>query len=431
MDLQKIIDSNKKGVRKAVTSVCSANEFVIKAAIRFAKVNKQELLIEATSNQVDQFGGYTGMKPKDFVAFVNNLAVTENFPLQNIMFGGDHLGPNVWQNETSDIAMENAKVQIEEYVKAGFRKIHLDTSFKLKDDPQNEPLSLTLITERAATLCKVSEETYIKYGAGTKPPVYIIGSEVPIPGGAKNVEEVLEITTSKNLGLTIELSKEAFYKNGLEDAWNRVIAVVVQPGVEFSENSVHDYNPNLTKELVKKIEDYEGIAFEAHSTDYQKLSGLINLVEDHFGILKVGPWLTYAAREAIIALAEIESEIIPDNKNSKLRNTIKSVMNQNPKYWKNHYNGTQNEIEVAKIFSYSDRIRYYWTDTEVKNSLKQLLNNLTENEIPDTLLSQYLPNQYKLVREGKISKMPEDLIISKISEILEIYNSACGGNLEK
>ena len=54
-----------------ITSVCSAHPDVIVAAAKLAQTFDDILLIESTSNQVDQFGGYTGMTPKGFIAYVS------------------------------------------------------------------------------------------------------------------------------------------------------------------------------------------------------------------------------------------------------------------------------------------------------------------------------------------------------------------------
>jgi D-tagatose-1,6-bisphosphate aldolase subunit GatZ/KbaZ len=431
MILENIINNQKEFGPGGITSVCSANKFVLKAVMLFEKDSNNKLLIESTSNQVDQFGGYTGMTPSDFIEYVKSIADEVNLPIEKIIFGGDHLGPNVWQNESAESAMSKADDQMRAYVSAGFRKIHLDTSFSLGDDDKSKPLSPVVITERAARLCKVAEETYESLNDDSEQPVYVIGTEVPIPGGAQEEEESIVVTTPEDLVETIELSKKAFYTLGLEGAWKRVIAVVVQPGVEFSDTQVFKYNRANASKIKSKIEEYPSLVLEAHSTDYQSVTALSEMVQDHFGILKVGPWLTYAVREAIFALADIENELVDSEKSSNFRAEIDRIMLENPKYWEKHYHGTPKEIELARSFSYSDRIRYYWTNEEVIVLLEKLINNLNEKEIPNTLLSQYLPSQYHLVMENKIENNPESLIISKISEVIKIYNSACGGNIEK
>ena len=66
---------------------------VLRACMQRAKETNSVLLIEATANQVDQYGGYTGMKPKDFMKFVEELAKIEGLSMDRIILGGDHLGP--------------------------------------------------------------------------------------------------------------------------------------------------------------------------------------------------------------------------------------------------------------------------------------------------------------------------------------------------
>ena len=73
------------------------------------------MLIESTCNQVNQYGGYTGMVP----------------------------------NEPAEFAMQKAEVMIHDYVKAGFVKIHLDCSMSLADYPAGG-LDVEVATMRAA-----------------------------------------------------------------------------------------------------------------------------------------------------------------------------------------------------------------------------------------------------------------------------------------
>jgi D-tagatose-1,6-bisphosphate aldolase subunit GatZ/KbaZ len=58
-----IIQDNLNGNRTGVYAVCCAQPLVIEAAIIQAKKDNTPLLVEATANQVNQFGGYTGMYP--------------------------------------------------------------------------------------------------------------------------------------------------------------------------------------------------------------------------------------------------------------------------------------------------------------------------------------------------------------------------------
>jgi D-tagatose-1,6-bisphosphate aldolase subunit GatZ/KbaZ len=428
-----LVSKHKSGEAIGLTSVCSANLYVIKAAILNAKKYNQILLIESTSNQVDQFGGYTGVTPLQFRKIVFDLADTLDFPIANLILGGDHLGPNRWQNEDSNSAMQKAKDQMAAYISAGYTKIHLDASMKCADDGNEKvPLEPSVVAERSAILCKVAEETFSNSADNIEAPVYIIGTDVPPPGGAKEDHNQISITSAKEVEQTIELTKKAFEKYNLQDAWNRVVAVVVQPGVEFGDEVVFNYDRNKSGELVDVIENYPYIVYEAHSTDYQKKELLKQMVEDHFAFLKVGPWLTFAFREAVFALALIEKELLSSKRGIILSNLLEVVderMINFPKYWEKYYDFSEQENKLKRKYSYSDRIRYYWADKIVNESLQRLINNLTDNNIPPILLSQYLSEEYFAVREGVLSENPEEIILHKISNVLDIYNFATIGGV--
>ena len=232
----------------AVTSICSANRYVIESAISRAKLNDDYVVIEATANQVNQFGGYTGMVPKDFVEYVSGIAEDLGFPMSRVILGGDHLGPLTWSGEKAETAMAHAKVLIREFVLAGFTKIHIDTSMKLADDAPNQPLAGEMIANRGAELCAQAEKAFddlLANQPNAMHPVYIIGSEVPIPGGAQE-EETIQVTKPQDFRATVETFKDAFLRLGLKAAWERVIAVVVQPGVEFGDAQIFEYNRNNT-----------------------------------------------------------------------------------------------------------------------------------------------------------------------------------------
>ena len=427
-----VIKQNKNGKNIGIPSICSANEYVIKAALKFAAEKNSHVLIESTSNQVDQFGGYTGLTPNDFRRIVFELAAEINFPAENVILGGDHLGPNVWQNESSVTALIKAEDQIAAYVKAGYTKIHLDTSMKCADDGNlDEPLDTEIVAKRAARLCEVAEKAF-KEGNGDVSPVYIIGSDVPPPGGAKINHNEIRITTPQEVERTIDITKQKFMEKGLSDAWGRVIAVVVQPGVEFGDEEVIEYKREKALGLIEKIKEYDNIAYEAHSTDYQLKEDLRKMVKDHFAILKVGPWLTYAMREAILILASMEEELLLRKKDYVLSNLMRKLdaaMFDAPGYWKKYYKGEEADIYLAKKYSYSDRVRYYWTNENVSSSLHLMIDNLRKNKIPATLLSNYMPEEYEDVRKGVIKNDPEELIYRRIRKVLDIYHYATNGEV--
>lgn len=423
--LTKMVEQHKRGKANGIYAVCSAHPIVLEAAIRYAHANHTPLLIEATSNQVDQFGGYTGMTPADFRSFVCGLADSLNFSQDMLILGGDHLGPNRWQNLPAEQAMANADDLIKSYVAAGFKKIHLDCSMSCANDPV--PLTDEIVAERAARLAKVAEETCIAH-FGESDLVYVIGTEVPVLGGAHEALTELAVTTPDAARATLQAHYHAFEKRGLEGIWPRIIALVVQPGVEFDHTHIIDYQPQKAVSLSKMVEDYDTLIFEAHSTDYQTPQSLRQLVKDHFAILKVGPALTFALREALFSLAAIEEELLPAKASSGLRHVLESVMLDRPEYWQSHYHGDGNARRLARGYSYSDRVRYYWPDSQIDEAFERLVRNLADEPIPLPLISQYLPLQYVKVREGDLSATPRELIINHIQDILQQYHCASLGD---
>lgn len=420
--LTEMVEQHKRGKTNGIYAVCSAHPLVLEAAIRYAHEHQAPLLVEATSNQVDQFGGYTGMTPADFRGFICRLADSLGFPQSQLILGGDHLGPNRWQNLPADQAMDNADALIKHYVAAGFKKIHLDCSMSCANDPV--PLTDEIVAERAARLARIAEATCCEH-FGEADLVYVIGTEVPVPGGAHETLTELEVTTPDAARATLEAHRHAFEKQGLNSIWPRIIGLVVQPGVEFDHTHVIDYQPQKAEALSTMVEAYDTLIFEAHSTDYQTPQSLRQLVKDHFAILKVGPALTFALREALFSLAAIEEELLPAKAGSGLRQVLESVMIDRPEYWQSHYHGDGNARRFARGYSYSDRIRYYWPDQHIDDAFARLVRNLADEPIPLPLISQYLPLQYVKVREGVLKAAPRELIIDHIQDILRQYHAAC------
>lgn len=424
--IQEIIGLQKKGICSGIFSCCSANEYVLKAAMQRVKKCNSYLLIESTANQVNQYGGYTGLTPLDFYRYVNDLAEKENFPLDKLILGGDHLGPLTWTNMEEKHAMREAAELVRQYVEAGFTKIHIDTSMRLVDDDPDLRLDEELIASRGAFLCQVAEEAYLARKAENSDviaPVYIIGSEVPIPGGAQEAEDSISVTSTEDCEKTIQMFYEKFRERKLLDAWDRVLGLVVQPGVEFGDSEIFDYNREMAQKLSAFIKNNNKFVFEGHSTDYQTKENLKCMVEDGIAILKVGPALTFYLREALFALENIEKEILKDKSMplSDFRETLDSAMLENPGYWVKHYHGDEADLKLSRAFSLSDRCRYYLNEKKVQDSIKHLIKNLSSVKIPETLLSQYMPAQCKSIRKGELLNRPEDMILDHIGECIDDY----------
>jgi len=264
--LHQYLAKQRNGVSSGIYSVCSAHPWVIRAAAEEAVSTESLLLVEAISNQDNQIGGYTGMRPHSFRKLVEKHVHRAGLPLSSLILGGDHLGPNPWRSLPAAEAMKNASVLVAEYVRAGFTKIHLDASMSCNGDPAQ--LSDETVADRALELCQSAEAARSSRDVANA-PLYVIGTEVPTPGGAAHSLEELRITTPSAAQQTLEVHKRAFNRMGMTDVWSRVIALVVQPGVEFDHNSVIGYDPKRSALLCEwRKTQPDAIVFEAHSTDY-------------------------------------------------------------------------------------------------------------------------------------------------------------------
>ncbi|CAN7627328.1 D-tagatose-bisphosphate aldolase, class II, non-catalytic subunit [Rhizobium sp. LjRoot254] len=418
--LRQLAQSRRDGKPLGITSVCSAHPLVIRAAARNAAHYSDILLIEATCNQVNQFGGYTGMLPADFVQLVRRIAAEENLPTDKIILGGDHLGPNPWRSEPAASAMAKAEDMVMAYVDAGFRKIHLDASMGCAGEPA--ALDDATTAERALRLAQAAEHAARK--AGGEMPVYIIGTEVPPPGGAHHVITELEPTNVAAAQQTIDIHRDMFRRAGMEDTFSRVIGLVVQPGVEFGNENVVIYDPSKARGLTQLLDREQSLIYEAHSTDYQGRAALRHLVEDGFPILKVGPELTFVLREALYGLDLIASDLIEGYPPRALFKTMEKLMLDNPVFWQGHYHGWPQEQHVQRHYSYSDRIRYYWNQPEAAAAVQTLINVLQGRTAPPTVFRQHLPGF-----EGWFGKPldPTALVVAAVQRSLDNYRAACTG----
>lgn len=409
-----LIARNRSGEPIGLPCFCTANEHVLRAVLAYAARTSFPTVIEATCNQVNQEGGYTGMTPCDFIAWLTGMAEQAGVPMNQLILGGDHLGPNPWKSKPVDEAMAKARELVRLYVEAGFTKIHLDASMACGGEA---PPSFAQIAERAADLCAVAEA----HAPDPEKLVYIIGTEVPIPGGETDEPDSLDVTSVARLDDTIRTHRDAWAARGLVSAWRRIVSVVTQPGVDFGHTSVYPFVVEKAAPLSQAILQHDNLTFEAHSTDYQSTEALADLVRAHFFFLKVGPELTFRFREAVWALAHIEA-LLDMDVSGPLPEVMLERMRVRPEYWRDYYGGTGSELRVQQVFSYSDRIRYYWTDDVVMEALAQLIETLGERSLPETVVSQC----FQGLEFGSVPSTPTALIEGHIQRCVGRYYLASG-----
>ncbi|MCA7120762.1 MAG: class II D-tagatose-bisphosphate aldolase, non-catalytic subunit [Acidibrevibacterium sp.] len=403
-----------------VASLCSAHPMVIEAALARAARAGNSVLIEATCNQVNHRGGYTGATPAMFRDSVLAVAEKQGVAPAQIIFGGDHLGPLPWRDAPVATALREAEACVRAFATAGFAKIHLDASMACADDPPCLPE--IVIAERAARLAAAAEDA--ARDAGYAPPHYVIGTEVPPAGGGHGDAGAITPTTPEAAVATLALHHEIFARCGLHDAITRIIAIVVQPGIEYDNFGVMLYQPAQARALSNALSRMPGLVYEAHSTDYQPVSALRALVADGFAILKVGPALTFALREALYALDSV-ARILDGDGAESLVTIMEKVMQETPKFWQSHCIGDDRSQKIQRHYGFSDRIRYYWSSDAAEAAVTALLARFAMSDLPKPLMHHFFPALRSRVLAGERFS-GRALVLAAIDQVLDEYEAALG-----
>jgi D-tagatose-1,6-bisphosphate aldolase subunit GatZ/KbaZ len=408
-----LIAANRAGERRGVPSWCTAHPQTLSAVLAAHRTSDEPILIEATCNQVNQEGGYTGMTPAAFRRFVEGMARDAGVDPGRLILGGDHLGPNPWKRLPAGEAMARARDMVKAYVEAGFEKIHIDASMACADE---KTVSEQTIAQRGAELCAAAEAA----GPGGE-RVYVIGTEVPIPGGELEELDALAVTRPEVAQRTVDLHRRAFAARGVEAAMDRVVAVVVQPGVDMGNAQVFGYDKDKAAALSAALHGIPGVVYEAHSTDFQSETALFDLVATHFAILKVGPSLTFAFREAVFALAAIEERIGAPNP-SGIVEAVERAMDANPEHWRG-YVAAGAEERLMRLYGLSDRVRYYWPQGEVQAALGRLIANVDAARVAPGVVSQFAGEMLLERREPTLSAR---VVAAKVGAVVAKYRRAGG-----
>ncbi|MBT8341816.1 MAG: tagatose-bisphosphate aldolase, partial [Desulfatitalea sp.] len=339
--------------------------------------------------------------------------------------GADHLGPYAWQGQPAAQAMKNVETLARLCVEAGFRKIHLDTGVACADDP-GPPLPLETAALRAARLCRAAEAAVVR---PDHPPMYVIGNDVPPPGGGLTPDAQVHVTSPDQLDATLQAYRRAFERAGVRHAWERVMAVVVQPGVEFGDQRVAVYDPEQAVCLSAAHACLPGaMTFEIHAADYQPPEAMDRMVADHFVLLKVGPCLTFAFRRALYGLESIERQLPGIAHRSNLTQVMEDLMTADPQHWQGRYAGDEAAARYLRHHSLRDRIRYYWSRPAARQAVDRLMDNLKQS-LPDELIERHLPEHHADIQRLGLNADPGAIVHLYISEALAPYVAACGRSL--
>lgn len=412
--LRQIVERNRAGEAVAIPSVCSAHPDVLRASMARAAVLGRPLVVEATSNQVNQDGGYTGQTPDAFIAMALELAKTAGLDRDSLVFGGDHLGPQAWRAQDAETAMAKAHVMVADYVAAGFSKIHLDCSEGCRGE--NPTLADAITARRSAALAR----TCLQASPDPDRLLFVVGTEVPPPGGAR-VDEGGDIPATKgdDAVRTLAAHKAAFEAAGIGAAFAQVAGLVVQPGVEFSPMAVHAYPMDRKLPFRTAMADWPGVCLEAHSTDYQKPAVYPHLAAEGFAFQKVGPALTFAWRQAVYALDVLRSLL--GHPGPTLKDSMEALMTTSPDHWHGHYSGTAEALHIARHFGLADRIRYYWPQEDAHRALQQLKAWLGDRTLPEPMLRQVFSSAVLDRAEALPGTLADRLIDAEVQIALGPY----------
>jgi D-tagatose-1,6-bisphosphate aldolase subunit GatZ/KbaZ len=393
---------------KALPSFCTSNMDVIKTILYFCRVKKLPCLIESTSNQVNQHGGYTKKTPKIFVKEILNLKKKIKFDSKKLFLGGDHLGPLPWKKKNNSIAMKNSISLINDYLEQNFCKIHIDTSIKCKNDKY---INSEIVLNRSNEILNNSR---IKKKIEKK--FLVLGTEVPLAGSGVNKK--LIPTNKKQITTEVLNIKKIFKKIGLK---NKFFGLVIEPGMKYGHSTIK--KPSFANFVTKRnISIKNNFFYEAHSTDYQPKEILKKLVKNNFKFLKVGPELTYNYSRSLFFMENIEKKK-NKLKNSNIKKTILSSMLKNKKYWNDYYTKNHKLLLNSKL----DRMRYYLDTKVVKKSIRTLKKNINLLDKNDIICLMDFSAKKEFLNFSKKKLSNFDIIkIIFISKTLKRYFSSCG-----
>ena len=412
-DLRQIIARNRAGEAIAIPSVCTAHPDALEASLTLAETLDRPIVVEATSNQVNQDGGYTGLTPAAFIRFVTDIAARADVSRTRILFGGDHLGPQAWRKLPAEQAMDKAHRMVADYAAAGFTKIHLDCSEGCAGEPAQLPDEIT--ATRSAALAA----TALRHAPDPGQLLFVIGTEVPPPGGARADDHGdIPPTTPESAKATLAAHRNAF--RALNLPLDQIGGLVVQPGVEFSPMEVHHLPLARDPHLLDALKDWPGLCLEAHSTDYQHAEAYPRLARLGFAFQKVGPALTFAWREALYALDTIRTQNGWASGPS-LAETMEQVMLANPAHWQTHIHGTSADPRTERHFGLADRIRYYWPATRAQEAVQNLLADLDGKRLPDPMLLAHFRADEIATARAKAYPLPRALALARVQTALSPY----------
>lgn len=374
--LTPIIRAVRQQIGPAIPAVVSVQPDVIAAALRQARDHDMPALIEAPADEVNQFGGHSGLTPADFAALVRDIAGGQGLEAVPLILGADRLGPWLWPALAPDAAMTHAERMVMDFVAAGFTRLHFD-------GPD---------------------------AAGTARLVAAAEAHAPAPdllchGLPASFEPVDGVTSPETLARTLELHEAAFAEAGLNAAWKRVRTVSVHLGMGFGPALIERFDMGQPDRLSAVLPDHGRIALEARDVDYQSARACADLTRRNVAVLKLGPSLSFAWREALYALSHVLNW---QDGSAHISERMEDLMLADPAAWQEDYRGPPAVQRVLRHFGFTDRIRHYWPRAAA--AVEALCEGIDATGLPHPLLLQYLPPEI-LARAARLDLPPAQAIL--------------------
>lgn len=394
---------------------------VLRTLFECCAAHEVPIAIEASSNQVNQDGGYTGISAADFSQWIGRLSAEYGVSSDRIVLSGAHLGPKPWNHLAPKDALDKTINLVKDFAAAGFRKIHLDTPAACNEEQHPD---LQVLATRTARLCEIAE----KHSPCPDQLVYVLSalSAQPIHESDSliNAYSVPPATSAEQLSETVAAYQEAFIKQGLRHVWSKVVSIDALPGIGFDHFSVYPLDDAATKQLSAAILKHDGLSLSATSADYQSSSDLSTLLGNHFVFLKAGPELTFKMREAIFALATIAQQIAGTD-TPDIVAVIEAAINEHPADWAPYFTGDIAIHKQLHHYSFTDRLRYYWNFPDVRSQVLKFISNLESVKLPEALVSQHF-----LAREfGALDAPASQLINDSVKQSIYRFYQATGYQL--
>ena len=86
IDIISLLSRNRSGEAVGLPCFCTANEQVLRAVLEFCAPYDFPVIIEATCNQINQEGGYTGMSAADFAGWIASLSDEYGVPDKRVVW---------------------------------------------------------------------------------------------------------------------------------------------------------------------------------------------------------------------------------------------------------------------------------------------------------------------------------------------------------